>query len=191
MTLNESNRFNHHKMHDLISDERESHWDPPRFLSRLGILSGQTVLDLGSGPGFWTLPLAEIVGQDGTVWALDVSQEMLDYLTQRKPPSQVRLLRAELPQIELPDSSLDLIWAAFVFHEVDPPEKLASEMRRLVNEHGMVAVLEWRPDAVGESGPPQPHRLSIEQVTQHLLEAGFKTVTLTWQDDDTYLLEAR
>jgi len=185
-------RFDHHKMHNLISQEREARWDPRRFLSRLAIQPGQSVLDLGSGPGFWSLPLAEIVGVDGLVWALDVSQEMLDLLAQRNPPAQVRPLRAELPQVELPSSSLDWVWAAFVFHEVTPPETLASEMRRLLKETGALAVLDWRPDAVStESGPPRHHRLTVEQVTKYLRDAGFKSITQTWQDDDTYLLEVR
>jgi ubiquinone/menaquinone biosynthesis C-methylase UbiE len=184
-------RFDHHKMHILIDPEREARWDPLRFLSRLAIQSGQSVLDLGSGPGFWSLPLAEIVGVDGTIWALDVSQEMLDLLAERNPPAQVHLLRAELPQIELPTSSLDWVWAAFVFHEVTPPETLASEMRRLLKKNGAVVVLDWRPDAITEVGPPRHHRLSVEQVTKYLREAGFTSVTQNWQDDDTYLLEAR
>ena len=184
-------RFDHTKMHALIGPEREARWDPPHFLSRLAIQPGQSVLDIGSGPGFWSLPLAQIVGPDGIVWALDVSQEILDLLAQRNPPAQLRMLRAELPQIELPSSSMDWIWAAFVFHEVTPPETLASEMRRLLKENGALAVLDWRPDAITESGPPRHHRLSVEQVTKYLLDAGFKSVIQTWHDDDAYLLEAR
>jgi len=184
-------RFDHHKMHALIGAEREARWDPPRFLSRLAIQPGQSLLDLGSGPGFWTLPLAEIIGANGVVWALDISQEMLDLLAQQKPPSQVRPLRADLPQIELPISSMDWIWAAFVFHKVTPPKTLASEMRRVLKENSTVAILDWRPDAAGEAGPPHYHRLSVEQVTKYLREAGFKSVEQTWQDEDTYLIETR
>lgn len=184
-------RFDHHKMHDLLDPTRLSRWDPPHFLERLSIHPGQCVLDLGCGPGFWTLPLAEKVGGSGAVWALDVSQEMLDALAQRNPPPQIRPLLSELPEIKLPDASLDWIWAAFVFHEVTPPEKLAGEMHRLLNKNGVVAVLDWRPDAVGEAGPPRRHRVSVEQVTQYLKDAGFGSVLLTWQDDDTYLIEAK
>ncbi|MCL5994556.1 MAG: class I SAM-dependent methyltransferase [Chloroflexi bacterium] len=50
------------------------------------------MLDLGCGPGFWTLPLAEQTGPGGIVWALDISQEMLDALASRQLPSQVRTM---------------------------------------------------------------------------------------------------
>ncbi|MEI8133320.1 MAG: class I SAM-dependent methyltransferase [Leptolinea sp.] len=187
----EERRFDQHKKQTLIGPEREARWNPSKFLTRLVIQPGQSVLDLGSGPGFWTFPLAEIVGSNGIVWALDVSQEMLDMLAKRNPPSQVRLLQAELPKIELATASLDWVWAAFVLHEVTPAETLASQLRRILKADGTLAVLDWRPDAVAESGPPRHHRLSVEQVTKYLLEAGFKSVTLVWQDDDAYLLEAR
>lgn len=183
-------RFDHHKMNFLIGEERKARWEPARFLTKLDIQPGASVLDIGSGPGFWSIPLAEKVGADGIVWALDVSQEMLDLLLQHNPPAQIRTIHSELPKIELPNSSLDWIWAAFVFHEVTPPETLASEMRRLLKENGTLAVLDWRPDAIAESGPPRHHRLSVEQVTKYLCEAGFKSVTQTWQDDEAYLLEA-
>jgi ubiquinone/menaquinone biosynthesis C-methylase UbiE len=190
MTIDDR-RFDHHKMHALIGSERQARWDPPRFLGRFAIRPGESVLDLGSGPGFWTFPLADMVGNEGTVWALDVSEEMLDAIAGRNPPGQVRLLQAELPEINLPNSSLDWIWAAFVFHEVTPPEKLADEMLRLVKDKGVVAVLDWRPDAVGESGPPRHHRLSVAQVTRFLRGAGFGSIDQTWQDADAYLIEAK
>ena len=189
MTTDER-RFDQHKMQALIGAQREAHWNPAKFLTHMAIQSGQTVLDLGSGPGFWTLPLADIVGVDGAAWALDVSQDMLNLLAQRNPPVQVHLFCAELPRIELPAVNFDWVWAAFVLHEVTPLEILANELRRLLKDNGRLAVLDWRPDALGESGPPRHHRLSVEQVTKTLMEAGFTSVMQIWQDEDTYLLEA-
>ena len=184
-------RFDHRKMDMLMGADRRARWNPSTFINRFDIRPGASVLDLGSGPGFWTFPLADKVGAQGTVWALDVSQEMLDELAKRNPPKQVRLLQSELPKIDLPDSSFDLIWMAFVFHEVTPPQKLAEEIFRLAKTEGVAAVLDWRPDAVGEGGPPRHHRLSVEQVSGFLRQAGFRSVEKAWQDDDAYLIEAR
>ena len=184
-------RFDHRKMDMLMGADRQARWNPSTFINRFDIHPGASVLDLGSGPGFWTFPLADKVGAQGAVWALDVSREMLDELAKRNPSKQVRLLQSELPKIDLPDLSLDWIWAAFVFHEVTPPQKLADGMFRVAKAEGVVAVLDWRPDAAGESGPPRHHRLSVEQVAGFLREAGFRSVERTWQDEDAYLIQAR
>ncbi len=186
----DARRFNPGRKGMLLSAERAAHWDPPRFLARMGLQPGQAVLDLGSGPGFWTIPLADLVGPAGKVWALDVSQELLDDLALRHPPAQVELLQSDLPKMALAAATVDLAWAAFVFHEVEPPTALAAELRRVVKPGGRVAVLDWRPDAIGEDGPPRPHRLSPEQVAAWLTAAGFHSAGRVWQDDDTYLVEA-
>lgn len=173
----------------LVSLQRQARWDPLRFLARFGLRAGQTALDLGCGPGFWTLPLSEFVGPAGRVWALDVSREMLVELAKRQPP-QVRSLQTELPLIPLRDGAVDLAWGAFVLHEVEPPQRLVAELRRVVRPGGRAAILEWRPDAASDRGPPRAHRLSPQRVTGWLREAGFAEAAQTWQDADTHLVEA-
>jgi SAM-dependent methyltransferase len=126
-------RFDPQKRHGLHSAEREAKWHPRSLLRSLGIQPGQTALDLGCGTGFWTLPLAELAGPAGLVWALDVSQEMLNARADIQPPPTGRLLHSELPHIDLPDGSVDWIWGAFVVHEVEP---LAGLMEQKVEEAG-------------------------------------------------------
>jgi ubiquinone/menaquinone biosynthesis C-methylase UbiE len=184
-------RFDPNKRQGLVNTQRQARWDPPRFLTRFDLKAGQVVVELGCGPGFWTLPLAEIVGPTGAVWALDVSQEMLDALTEHQPPEHVYLIRTELPQTQLPEATADFVWGAFVYHEVDPPMQLAAELRRVTRSGGRVAILDWRPDAASDDGPPRAHRVAPQQVIDHLRTAGFQSVALTWQDTDVYLIEAR
>lgn len=183
-------RFNPKKGNNLLSDERQARWNPPQFLKRLDLQEGQVALDLGCGPGFWTLPLADIVGPSGKVWALDVSQELLDALAQRNPPGQVQLIRNELPTMDLPDSSVDLTWAAFIYHEMES-DGLAAELRRVVRPNGQVAILDWRPDGETNSEPPSEHRVWPEQVELALRQAGFCQVETTWQDTDAYLISGK
>ncbi|MGB3717721.1 MAG: methyltransferase domain-containing protein [Candidatus Promineifilaceae bacterium] len=161
--IDHERRFNPQKGEKLLSDERKARWKPPQFLERLDLQAGQVALDLGCGPGFWTLPLTEIVGPSGKVWALDVSQELLDALAQRNPPRQVHLIRNELPTIDLPDCSVDLTWAAFVYHEMES-DGLAAELRRVVRPNGRVAILDWHPDGETDSEPPTEHRVWPKEV---------------------------
>src|SRR5690242_10924468 len=49
----------------LLSEERQAALQPGKLLRRLGLRSGDTLADVGSGPGFFTLPAAQIVGPEG------------------------------------------------------------------------------------------------------------------------------
>ncbi len=184
-------RFNPELAHRLVSPEREARWKPRAFLQRLGLPSGATVADLGCGPGFWTVPLAEVVGTRGRVWAVDVSPQMMQLLRERGVPGHVCPVLAALPDVPLSPESVDWVWTAFTFHEVEPFPAFAAALRRLVRPGGQVLVLEWRPDAVSPQGPPRHHRLWPAQVQEWLQEAGIHNVTLAWQDEDTYLVVGR
>jgi ubiquinone/menaquinone biosynthesis C-methylase UbiE len=185
-------RFDPKKCGALIGTERWNRWNPPHLLSLAGLQNNSniTVVDLGCGPGFWTLPMSEIVGPYSQIIALDSSQEMLEALESRHSPINVNLTLCELPSIPLPASSVDFIWAAFVFHEVTPVSVLAAEMRRVLRPGGRLALLDWRPDGASGNGPPRHHRLSFEQVREHISSAGFKTIQPAWQDQDAYLMSA-
>ncbi|NCO37401.1 MAG: SAM-dependent methyltransferase [Armatimonadetes bacterium CG_4_10_14_3_um_filter_66_18] len=184
-------QFPHEQFAKLIGPERWEKWNPPQFLARLETAVGSVVLDLGCGPGFWTLPLAEIVGETGAVHALDTSPEMLAALAQRQPPPQVKPLPGEATEIPLADESVDLVWAAFVLHEAEPPVRCLAEVWRILRPGGRVAVLDWRPDAEGDEGPPRHHRVSVSQVEGWSSEVGFSVVQRTWQDEHSYLVEAQ
>lgn len=186
----DNRRFDPQKKGMLVDPERLARWNPTHLLQLAGLQTAQAALDLGCGPGFWTLPMAEIVGKNGQVIALDASPEMLRSLAAQSPPAHVSLMQGELPVISLPDASVDFIWAALVFHEVTPAALLAREARRVLRPGHRLAILEWRTDAASSMGPPRGHRLSPEQMRTCLLSAGFQEFHLLWQDDDTYLASA-
>ena len=186
----ENRRFDSKKQGMLVGPERLARWNPAHLLPLAGLQADQTTIDLGCGSGFWTLPMAEIVGKNGQVIALDVNPEMLRSLAAQSPPAHVRLVQGELPTIPLPDASVDFIWAALVFHEVTPAASLAKEARRVLRAGHRLAALEWRTDAASSMGPPRRHRLSPQQLHMCLLSSGFQEFHLLWQDGDTYLASA-
>jgi len=184
----ESRRFDESNRDSLLGRDRESRWEPAEFLKKLELKLGQAVLDLGCGPGFWTLPLADAVGPSGTVWALDGSRGMLEALKRREPHEQVKTVLSELPEIKMPDRSVDFIWASFIVHELHEPAGLIREMGRVLRPGGKVAVLEWRPDGDIADGPPAHHRIAASDLSGHLAGTGFRESRQVWQDDNYYMV---
>ncbi|MBA7575961.1 hypothetical protein ES708_17797 [subsurface metagenome] len=51
--------------------------NPYRFLEAAGLKSGQKVLEVGCGPGFFTIPAAKIVGEEGSIYAVKIMPKKL------------------------------------------------------------------------------------------------------------------
>ena len=60
----------------LLSEARQETLKPEELLRSLGLRAGQTIADIGCGPGFFTVPAARIVGEDGHVYAADIQGDM-------------------------------------------------------------------------------------------------------------------
>ena len=72
-----------HKWHYQDESERRKWQNPESILKRIGLKTGQTLVDIGCGEGFFALPAARIVGRAGLIYAGDISTEALETL-QRK-----------------------------------------------------------------------------------------------------------
>jgi ubiquinone/menaquinone biosynthesis C-methylase UbiE len=73
----------------LMSEERKQWHSPETILKEVRIMKGMTIADLGSGPGFFTIPLAQITGAIGLVYAVDSDQTMLNGLKENIVKSEV------------------------------------------------------------------------------------------------------
>jgi ubiquinone/menaquinone biosynthesis C-methylase UbiE len=55
----------------FMSEERKQWHNPETILKNVGVVNGMTMADLGSGPGFFTIPMAKATGEKGLVYAVD------------------------------------------------------------------------------------------------------------------------
>ncbi len=118
--------------------------DPYAVLNAAGLEPGQRVLEVGCGPGFFSLPAAEIVGPEGGLCALDVSPLALAKVRQKVAAAgatNVETRLANAAQTDLPDQSFDLI---FVFGLAHPRgagmESIFRELHRLLKPGGILSV---------------------------------------------------
>lgn len=107
----------------------------PRALDawrRAGFTVGQTLLDVGCGPGYATMDLAEIVGPTGRVAAVDRSRRFLDVLEARCRARGIRNVEArelDLDAGALPPVAADGAWARWIFAFVTRPRDLLARVR--------------------------------------------------------------
>ena len=111
-----------------------------RFAAVSGVVRGQSVLDLGCGPGALTGVLAALLGP-GSVGACDPSPPFVAACRERNPGVEVRPGRAEA--IPFDDDSFDGALAQLVLHFVSDPGQAMAELQRVVRPGGTVAACVW------------------------------------------------
>ncbi len=171
----------------LVRPEREQEESVKESYDQLGISPGMTVVDLGCGNGFWTLPIAKDVGAAGSVLAVDIQPEMLVQLRQRamrENVENIEPIRGEVDDPRLPEGTVDMVLLVDVYHEFSHPQSMLWSIRRSLKPSGVVALLEYR-----EEDPEVPikplHKMSKRQIIREYEANGMKLVReyneLPWQ----------
>jgi ubiquinone/menaquinone biosynthesis C-methylase UbiE len=111
-----------------------------------GIGTGQTVLDVGCGPGFASLDLAEMVGPSGRVVAIDKSERFLDALTaacRERRLHNITARMADLDDGEFPDVTADRAWCRWVFAFVKNPRAVLERVAAALAPDGGIVLHEY------------------------------------------------
>jgi SAM-dependent methyltransferase len=140
---------------------------------RAGFTAGQTLLDVGCGPGYATLDLAEIVGSAGRVVGVDRSRRFLSYLE-----SQLELrgiANVETVDMDLDDARLaeqlpagvDGAWCRWVYAFVQDPRTLLARVAGALRPGGVMVIHEYFDYSTWRLIPPSPaQELFVEKVME-------------------------
>jgi ubiquinone/menaquinone biosynthesis C-methylase UbiE len=172
--------FHHERAHILDDAERRQWLPPDEVVRHLALLAGMRVADVGAGTGYFALPIARAVGPSGVVFAVDLQAEMLEKLRAKLEPSlPITLVDGEAARTTLDDGSIDLVFLANVWHEVDDHGAALAEFARIVRPGGRVAILDWRADVEPPPGPPSAHRVPADEVERAMRAAGWSVAAAT------------
>lgn len=119
----------------------------PRRIVGEYIKEGDTVVDLGCGPGFFSIQMAKIVGEKGKVISVDLQEEMLTRVkknaTTKKVAHQMAFHRCESNRVELQlDDKADFMLAYYMIHETPDAAAFLTEVKDLLKEGGKFLVVE-------------------------------------------------
>ena len=170
-------KFDPKNMHKL--EERLKLMPPDEIFSLINLQEGDVFLDIGAGPGGFSIPAASIVGDSGKVIALDISQEILDFLSEKVAEASVEnieIVLSEENNLKVPAQSADISFLCMVFHETTDPKLFLQKVFEATKIGGKIVIIEWAKKPM-EKGPPVEDRLELDQVICSLEEAGFHEVS--------------
>lgn len=134
------------------------------------IKEGMTVLDIGCGPGFFTMDIARLAGVSGRVIAADLQEGMLQRLRKKIRKTdlegRITLHKCEENGIGLSES-VDFITALYMIHEIPDREAFLKELRSILRPDGQVFIME----------PPfHVTKAAFEETIRKAREIGFDPV---------------
>lgn len=165
----------------LERDERDAFQKPAQVMEALALKPGERVADIGAGSGYFTIPVAKAVGPTGTVWAIDASQEMLDYLDERLQSEQlenVKMVKVGRDDPQLPPAGVDTILMIDTIHYIKERTPYAEKLRAGLAPGGRLVIIDYRPKPWAERpwGPPPEQQIPRETLDADLAKAGLVPV---------------
>lgn len=111
-------------------------------LLKSGVKEGQTVLDYGCGPGFYTIPAAEIVGDKGKVYALDIHTLAIQSVRRKANKTGMANIATIISSKDtgLPDRSVDVSLVYDAIHMIKDREPLIRELHRVTKPNGILSI---------------------------------------------------
>ncbi len=169
-------KFNPRKRALLDDPKRLFFENPDAILSEAGVESGDVVVDIGCGIGFFTLPLARFVGENGKVFALDTSPTMIKELRKRtRNLKQVKPIHSQENKFSLGNESVDFVLLVNMVHELEDWKLFFKEVKRTLTRGGRVCVVHFKKKKM-EMGPPLKVRFTKNRLKGMLRQSGFSRI---------------
>ncbi len=135
-------------------------FNPINILQGVDHLHGQVVLEIGCGTGFFTIPAARLIGDQGSLVAMDVLPESVELVSSKVQAAKlqnVRVVKGNALDTNLdPESFHTVILFGVIPAPMLPVSRLLTEMHRLLKPEGSLAVWPpvpgWLPRSILQSG---------------------------------------
>lgn len=150
--------------------------NPEETLRKAGLMGNMNICDIGAGTGVFSFPASELT--KGNVYALDISDEMLELLEERKLERNVsniitkKVISKELP---LEDGLCHMAIMVTVLHEVEFKAEIIEDIKRILNPGGRLLIIEFYHRET-PMGPPVDHRIAEEEVNMLCNSGGLKEI---------------
>lgn len=165
----------------LDRPERDIDQKPDEVVSALALRPGMHVADIGAGSGYFTKRFVRAVTETGTVYAVDVEPQALEFiralLDRARQPYTVEFIQAEADDPKLPAQSVDVVFVCNTYHHLEKRPTYFRKLRAAFKPGGRIAILDFHHDhRSGELGFSKQHLVPRDTVLREMSEAGYRLV---------------
>ncbi len=158
--------------------QRDGWQQAERVILALGIRSGEHIADLGAGGGYFTFWLADATGTDGSVYAVDVDEEMVEYLDAKAKADGYTSITSVVATHDdplLPEQGVDLIFTCNTYHHIENRVAYFERLKKYLRPRGRVAIIDfegktWLPRLFGHITPAADIRNEMEAAGYRLVQ---------------------
>lgn len=164
----------------MLEVKKTTLFDINKIIHKIEVRQRQQVAELGCGNfGFFTFPLARLVGRNGSVYAVDIMKSSLNDIIARAKESNLSQIKTIWSNLEvfkgtkLASSSLDAALLVNVLHQSDKRAEIIREASRMLKTGGKLLIVEWS-NTESPLGPDINRRLKPENLKKAAMKLGFE-----------------
>ena len=161
-------------------ESREVYQARQEIMQQLNLKSGMRVADVGAGTGFYSILMSEAVGDDGWVYAIDISPKFIEYLSNHfdeRSMNNVTTVMCDDDSICLPPGSIDAAFICDVYHHFEYPIDTIRSIHRAMVKGGRLVVIDFeRIPGVSRDWTLEHVRGDKQTFINEIQEAGFELV---------------
>jgi ubiquinone/menaquinone biosynthesis C-methylase UbiE len=150
-------------------------------------------MDIGCGDGFFTIPAAQLVGEKGMVYAVDIDVAAVEKLKDKAAEKGLKNITAKVGAAEetvFCTECADIVFYSRVLHDFRDPAKVLRNAKRMLKPAGRLVDLDWKKKPT-LFGPPVRIRFSEEQAASLIKTAGFTIESIRDAGRNFYIVTAK
>ena len=162
------------KWSKVFDDPARDAWQKPaEVIAALKLAPDASVVDIGSGSGYFAVRLARALPR-GKVYGADVEPDMVRFLNERAARESLGNLSSHAAGEKGPNlpAPVDLALVVDTYHHIPGRSRYFERLRSALRPGGRVAIIDFRLDS--PTGPPVKHRIPPEQVKAEMGRAGYR-----------------